>query len=274
MNLDRNVGHIDNRHLMLQLYLAMKVTLTISLLLDLALSQQTPTCLLLTTKIAVLSAAEHRPTVMCYLLNTQSIVNKLDELHHVLYDIKCDCVFITETWLTSYITDGMLDPRHQFKLLRKDRIVGRGGGVCVFVNRSISIVPLSVNSKYDDPEIIGFDFVNVFPVTRVIATYRPPYYDKSAESLANKFVDFLNEYATSKNKQHIIVSDFNLPGISWRNLQWSSDYIHSIIFNFLVRFGYTQFVTFNTRKNNLLDLILCDDEMLIVSVAIEAMLLD
>ena len=48
----------------------------------------------------------------------------------------------------------MLDPRHQFTLLRKDRIVGRGGGVCVFVNRSISIVPLSVDSKYDDLEII------------------------------------------------------------------------------------------------------------------------
>jgi len=29
------------------------------------------------------------------------IVNKIDELHHYLYNEKCDCVFITETWLSS-----------------------------------------------------------------------------------------------------------------------------------------------------------------------------
>jgi len=30
---------------------------------------------------------------MCYLFNAQSIVNKLEELHHVLYDLTCDCMF-------------------------------------------------------------------------------------------------------------------------------------------------------------------------------------
>ena len=63
----------------------------------------------------------------------------------------------------------MLDPRHQFTILRKDRITGRGGGVCALINRSISIVPLSVDSKFAVLEVIGFDFVSVSPVTRPVS---------------------------------------------------------------------------------------------------------
>ena len=67
--------------------------------------------------------------------------------------------------------------------------------------------------------------------------------------------------------QHVIVGDFNLPCINWCDLQCLNDYIHGTIFNYLVKSGYSQFVTFNTRKNHLLDLILSDDDMLIANVA-------
>ena len=55
---------------------------------------------------------------------------------------------------------------------------------------------MSVDSKFADLEIIGFDFVSVSAVTRLIIIYRPPYYDKSAEFLANKLVEFLYDYTT------------------------------------------------------------------------------
>ena len=62
----------------------------------------------------------------CYLFNAQSIVNKLSELHHVMYIDKCDRIFITETWLSTHITDGLLDPQSLFTTIRSDRHHCRG----------------------------------------------------------------------------------------------------------------------------------------------------
>jgi len=147
---------------------------------------------------------------VCYLLNAQSIVNKIDELHHYLYNETCDCVFITETWLSSYVTNGLLDPYHRFTILRRDRTASRGGGVCAFVNNNISVVPLAIDSEYNDLEVVGFDFVNVIPTVRVIIAYRPPYYDSNAVLLCGKLVDFLTRYATGNNRRHVIVGDFSV----------------------------------------------------------------
>jgi len=64
------------------------------------------------------------------LFNARSICNKLFELQHLLYVENCDCVFITESWLNSDITDALIDPRALYSVIRKDRIGTRGGGVC------------------------------------------------------------------------------------------------------------------------------------------------
>jgi len=81
-------------------------------------------------------------------------------MHHILYAGKCDLVFITETWLTLYITSGLHDPQSNFTIIRKDGNNSRGGGVCAFVKNCYSVVPLTIPSKYDALEAIGFDLVN------------------------------------------------------------------------------------------------------------------
>ena len=43
--------------------------------------------------------------------------NTIAELHHILYDINCNCVFITENWLTAYISHGLLDPKTNFNIV-------------------------------------------------------------------------------------------------------------------------------------------------------------
>jgi len=65
-----------------------------------------------------------------------------------LYDVQIDCVLITETWLSSHISDGQLDPRSEFNIMRKDRSDGRGGGVCIIIKKCFAIVPLTMSSKY------------------------------------------------------------------------------------------------------------------------------
>ena len=80
----------------------------------------------------------------CCLFNARSLTNKLPDLHYVLYsETEFDCLLITESWLTDEITDGMLDPESKYHILRCDRKVGRGGGVCAFIRRSFRIMSQS-----------------------------------------------------------------------------------------------------------------------------------
>ena len=83
----------------------------------------------------------------CYLLNARSIVNKLSELHHLLYVENCNMVFITETFLQEYVGNGFLDPSAMFNILRKDRQDGKGGGVCAIVKGDIYVTPV-LSSTY------------------------------------------------------------------------------------------------------------------------------
>ena len=71
------------------------------------------------------------------MFNARSLVNKLPDLHYLLYsETEFDCILITESWLTDGITDSMLDPELRYHVLRHDRQDGRGGGVCALVKRS------------------------------------------------------------------------------------------------------------------------------------------
>jgi len=64
---------------------------------------------------------ESSRTYLCCLFNARSVVNKLYELQQLLYVEKYDLVFITETWLHSDITNGLLDPWGIYTVYRKDR---------------------------------------------------------------------------------------------------------------------------------------------------------
>jgi len=145
--------------------------------------------------------------------------------------------------------------------------VEKKGGVCAIVDKRIPTLQLDISSDYDDLEVVGFDLVGVVPVVRIIVLYRPPYYDTNAKQLVNKLIDFLTKYATDSSKHHVLVGDLNLPHIDWKHLTCSADYIHSIVFDFIIKYGFCQLVTFGTRQDNLLDVVLSDDELLIASVA-------
>jgi len=52
----------------------------------------------------------NRLSCKCCLLNARSVVNKLPELHYLLYFSNYDILLITEFWLHAGITNGLLDP--------------------------------------------------------------------------------------------------------------------------------------------------------------------
>jgi len=76
-------------------------------------------------------------------------------MYHDVYDCTC----ITESWLHSSICDGVIDPRREYLIVRKDRLGNKGGGVCILVKHSISVVPLDLDTRYSALEIAGVEFI-------------------------------------------------------------------------------------------------------------------
>ena len=73
------------------------------------------------------------------LANARSILNKKEELEVISKD-KPDVVLITETWLSDSVPDEVVNiPK--FNVIRKDRPIGRGGGVQIYIRESIPFKP-------------------------------------------------------------------------------------------------------------------------------------
>ena len=73
------------------------------------------------------------------LINARSLKNKIADLHYLLYgeNNNYDIISFCETWLNNTVSDSMLDPHNRFNVFRCDRVGKGGGGVCVFINRSL-----------------------------------------------------------------------------------------------------------------------------------------
>jgi len=132
----------------------------------------------------------------CYLLNARSIVNKLSELHHLLYVDNCDMVFITETFLQEYVGNGFLDPSAMFSILRKDRQDGKGGGVCAIIKGDICVTPVLLHDRFCELEIVCFTVDKVLPHIRCFVVYRPPYYDHNAILYLHNLIECIKHYST------------------------------------------------------------------------------
>jgi hypothetical protein len=69
--------------------------------------------------------------------NARSILNKKEELEVIISQCSPDVIMITETWLSNIVPDEVVNiPK--FNLVRKERPVGRGGGVQVYIRESIT----------------------------------------------------------------------------------------------------------------------------------------
>ena len=200
--------------------------------------------------------------VNCYLFNAQSVVNKFHELHDLLYNESCDFVFITETWLSANISSGLLDPMSTYNIFRKDRLNKKCGGVCVLVKNCWHVAHIPLCDTFSDLEILCLELNDVKPCLRFFVIYRPPCSDDSAVKNASLLVECLQQYAVDCHF-NIIVGDLNLPKISWQKASCPGDKVHSLIYDFFVQNGYTQFVNFDTRGSNILDVVLADDDQII-----------
>jgi len=195
-------------------------------------------------------------------------LNKLPELHHVLYsDSSIDCVCVTESWLQDGITDSLLDPKQAYSVLRYDRAGHRGGGVCVFVKGCYNVIRKKVQHVPDNVELVCFDLLDSDVVYRMFVVYRPPSVSSSASydfkvDVMQQLVSCL-ETGLNKHGPTVIIGDFNCPDIDWLNPSHSMDICQKLFYDFTVNNGFSQCVSSPTRLCNILDLVLVNDPFII-----------
>jgi len=204
--------------------------------------------------------------------NARSIKNKLSELHSAMYGSDASVIVITESWLHSDMnSDGLVDPYGKFTIFRKDRVGRNGGGVCILVRNEISATLLEcVAVPCNDYEIVGCilhaeGHLTLKSDILVISAYIPP--DVVPDSYAKAMEHIRSLWNNDCNG--IIVGDFNLPTIDWENAcprfkGLKEQALHAMYTDL----GCSQYVDKPTRGENILDLLFCNDPMLISDVDI------
>lgn len=182
-----------------------------------------------------------------------------------MYNENCDCIFITESWLHSGICDGVIDPRDEYYIMRKDRYSHKGGGVCVLVKRCFSVIQVVIADKYASLEVMGIDFIGIKPKLQIFAVYRPPYYDVDAVLYMQTLIDCLSECMSDKCC-NVVLGDFILPRLNWNLLSGPRDSLHIPFIDFVSKYGLAQLINFPTRGESILDVLLTNIEQIVAGI--------
>ena len=192
----------------------------------------------------------------------------MHEFQQVLYCCNYDIIFVTETWFHSEVDSGLLDPKSDYYILRKDRIgPHHGGGIAAFISRSFTVCNVPIDSRFINLELLCFDLLFSTTTVRFFVVYRPPNGGGDTVALDNMhlLIACFKEYSVAVETS-IIVGDFNLPKVNWQMSSCHGDGVSKQFLNFVTTRGYYQFVSFPTREDNILDLIFANDEQIINSV--------
>ncbi|KAK6019565.1 hypothetical protein OSTOST_14794, partial [Ostertagia ostertagi] len=153
----------------------------------------------------------------------------------------------------------------EYAIVRCDRSRRAGGGVAMFIRKTLNystVISESVPSGY---EILAVDVALPDPCVRIVLIYRPPSSPPSINEQLGKVVSDL----AAVSMPVLVVGDFNIPEFDWA--QWNNirDISHPLFDTFATH-GFKQYVDHPTRGNNLLDLLFSNDGELIKDVSVKS----
>lgn len=177
-------------------------------------------------------------------LNARSIVNKVNELEHMLLQYDPHICVLTETWLHDMIRDDEIIPPG-YKMQRRDR-ASRGGGVAIILKNSIDVFEID---QLEDHESLCLK-VSIWGNTFVLcAVYRAP---DSDDLFLSRLYDYLLKF---RGKNIIITGDFNLPSVNWNDLNYGLSSSNDFILDMMFSLNLEQIVNDCTRGSAILDLL-------------------
>ncbi|GMR53645.1 hypothetical protein PMAYCL1PPCAC_23840, partial [Pristionchus mayeri] len=200
--------------------------------------------------------------------NCRSIRNKLQYLSQTLskkYTIIC----LTETWLSPSFPNSLLlgDQDQYYNVFRRDRN-SRGGGVAIILHSSISAAQIADETVPESNELLAVDVDINGDLIWIVCAYRNPKASTTQTvSLVKSILDLC-----SCPQPTIVTGDFNLPDIDWSIfpapqpktvIPSSQSFI-----DFCNSAKLVQLVKEPTRKENILDLLLCNHPGLITQTGV------
>ncbi|GMR50605.1 hypothetical protein PMAYCL1PPCAC_20800, partial [Pristionchus mayeri] len=170
-------------------------------------------------------------------------------------------ILLSETWLREDESDAyLLCSNDDYVVFRKDRPStaekSRGGGVAILSSSLLN--PFLVNTfSCEGIESVIIDIhhtsncINTpFKSVRICMVYRSP---SCASTSLESFLSFITPLII--DTPFLVCGDLNLPTIDWVNFSAPSQ---NDFLSFASDFRMTQFVNFKTRGENILDLVLCN----------------
>ena len=145
-------------------------------------------------------------TFSIFHLNINSIFNKLADIHSIISTHKFDFISLNETKLDPSVPDSFYI-NEKYNIIRRDRGVGRGGGIMILVKNSYQIIHSYISDSF---EIIHIMIEVSHSSHHFICCYKPP----SASDV--DFLEYLETLVLSINMNDsiFIIGDLNMDLLS------------------------------------------------------------
>ena len=168
-----------------------------------------------------------------------------------------DLIFVTETWLNDTITNNIvLNGSNKYSILRSDRLISKGGGVCAIYKSEYKCLLVDMPAKFANLEMLCFDMYYNNCKHRYIVVYRPP----SASIEITRDIFACLDLLCNINYKFTICGDFNMPHINWCDMSSYVPECEGLLINFIIDNGLFQLVNFPTRELSILDLLIVNDK--------------
>ena len=198
-------------------------------------------------------------------INCRSLLHKTTEIQELLEKTRPTIAALTETWLDDNLSDCIQIPGYNF--IGKAREKGRGGGVAFLIENNCNYVIYGPDDKERKNEtfeslLIKVELKNCNTIIGVI--YRPP---GSGLTEFQKEFDLLNSKFEGKNKEIILLGDFNIDLLKVNDHKDTN-----IFYNNLIAQHYLPAITKPTRittsTHSLIDNIFCTNWAKLLSASI------
>lgn len=205
-------------------------------------------------------------TIKITYFNARSLRNKLHSFYNVLYSSRFDIICVTESWLDLNFSNGLLDPKGYFNIYRFDRTCDHpAGGVCILVNRNIDSANIDMHADCVLVELVALSiFVNAQLAFTLVCCYIAP---SVSRDFFNNTIKCMRNICTTC-ASCILVGDFNLPNIDWLSNNFPGDFKSQLFLTFFTDFGFFQYISECTRKSKILDLLCCNDPLILSEYSI------
>ena len=194
--------------------------------------------------------------------NVQSIVNKLDEIRALMQIQSPDIFAVTESWTNDDIGNDVLRIQGYEiidRLDRNDTDRGRGGGIIVYAKNNVDIMAEDGKTSFNQCSTVKINSKG--EDVRLHVIYRSP---NSAKTNDEDLCKWMREM----RGQNVLIGDFNFPDIDW-SLGTAGSRGREFYDTTMEMFMEQHITEATHRSGNILDLVLCDQEIMVTGVTME-----